>query len=129
VHDRIENWWHDNRDTVILSGDLNLKANDFALNDVYAAAANTPNNPNNRGRYRELDDDDANHCRGYGERSHAGNGGPCGTGGKIDFIFARANRIVGNYRGDTLNIPGDCTGACSDHRAMTGVVDLRIRLD
>jgi endonuclease/exonuclease/phosphatase family metal-dependent hydrolase len=129
VHERIERWWSDKRDTVILSGDLNLNANDPGLNEVYAQAANTPNNPNNHGKYRELDDDDNNHCRGYGERSHAGNGGPCNTGGKIDFIFARANRIAGSYSGDTLDIPGDCTGACSDHRAMTGRADLRIRVE
>ena len=98
---------------------------------MYAPGANTPNNPNNSGDYRELDDDDAQHCRGYGERTTRGlDGGPCGTGGKIDFIFVRANRIVnGDYRADSLDIPDDCTGICSDHRALRGVAKIRYRKD
>lgn len=131
VFDRVEQWWSERRDTVIVSGDLNLTPNDEGLNDVYAAAANTPNNPNNRGAYREVDDDDATHCRGYGERSLPGTaGGPCMTGGKIDFIFARSARIVdGDYAGNTFDIPGDCTGVCSDHRAVFGRLRLRIDRD
>jgi hypothetical protein len=131
VLDRLEGWWMNRRDTVILTGDLNLTANHSGLNTVYSQAANTPNNPGNRGHYRELDDDDPNHCRGYGERSGPNTtGGPCGQGGKIDFIFVRTNRIVnGQYAGDTLNIPTDCSGRCSDHRAVKGRVRLRIRQD
>lgn len=127
---RIEGWWADRRDTVILTGDLNLHPNDPGLNAVYASGANHPrNNPNNHGHYREVDDADPDHCRGYGERSLPGtSGGPCHAGGKIDFIFVRNNRIVdGRYSGDTLNIPSTCGGVCSDHRAVLGRVRVRIR--
>lgn len=131
VLERIEAWWVDKRDTVIIAGDLNLNPNDPGLNAMYAADANTQHNPDNRGKYRELDDDDGDHCRGYGERTLPGtSGGPCGDGGKIDFIFARANRIVsGQYGADALEIPDTCTGACSDHRAIRGWADLRFRVD
>lgn len=130
VRSRIEGWWRDQRDTVILAGDLNIEADDPGLNALYSSDANTTHNPNNTGAYRELDDDDHDHCRGYGERSHAGQGGPCGEGGKIDFIFARNNRIVnGNYAADSLSVPQDCTGACSDHRALRGTAKLRYRID
>ncbi len=128
---QIERWWTRDRDTVILTGDLNIHPNDSGLNSVYSAEANTPNNPNNRGRYREVDDNDPDHCRGYGERSvPSTGGGPCGMGGKIDFIFARENRIVDDrYAGDTFNIPDDCTGVCSDHRPVFGRLRLRVRND
>jgi endonuclease/exonuclease/phosphatase family metal-dependent hydrolase len=130
VRARIERWWHERRDTVIIGGDLNIQPNDPGLNALYSSQASTRNNPGNTGRYRELDDDDRDHCRGYGERTNPGNGGPCGEGGKIDFIFARANRIVnGAYGADALDIPQDCTGACSDHRAIRGWAKLRYRVD
>lgn len=132
VHDRIEGWWRDHGDTVILSGDLNIHPNDPGLDAVYSAGANHPrNNPDNRGRYREADDDDTACCPGYGERTLPGtSGGPCRQGGKIDFIFARENRIDGGrYFGNTLDIPNDCTGVCSDHRAVLGQFRLRIRVD
>lgn len=130
VLDRIEQWWMNRSDTVILSGDLNLNADHPGLDPVYSSAANTRNNGGNRGRYRELDDADPDHCIGYGERSHAGSGGPCGEGGKIDFIFVRENRIVdGNYGADTFDVPTDCTGACSDHRAVFGRVRVRVLSD
>jgi endonuclease/exonuclease/phosphatase family metal-dependent hydrolase len=130
VRERIEGWWMDRRDTVILSGDLNLEPNAPPLNSIYSASANTPNNPSNTGHYREVDDDDPGHCRGYGERSLPGTaGGPCMQGGKIDFILVRENRIVsGDYVGDTFNDPNDCTGVCSDHRAVWGRVHMRIAL-
>lgn len=129
VMDRVEGWWMRDRATVILSGDLNLHANDVGLDAVYASGANTRNNPNNRGAYREVDDDDPDHCRGYGERTLPGTaGGPCREGGKIDFVFVRGNRIVdGNYGGDTFNVPSDCTGRCSDHRPLLGRTRLRVR--
>ena len=128
VLDRLEQWWDDRRDTVILSGDLNLTANDPGLNTLYTAAANTRNNPDNRGRYHELDDADPEHCVGYGERSQPGaTAGPCSQGAKIDFIFVRENRIVDDaYAGDTFDIPTDCTGVCSDHRAVFGRVRVRV---
>jgi len=129
---RIERWWENRGDTVILTGDLNLLPDDVRLNEVYSAAANHPrNNPDNHGRYRELDDADADHCPGYGERSLPGTSrGPCASGAKIDFIFVRQNRIVdGDYSADTLDIPRTCTGACSDHRAVGGRVRVRVRVD
>lgn len=128
---RIEQWWDNRSDTVVIGGDLNLHPNDSALNAMYAAGANTQNNPNNSGAYREVDDDDAQNCRGYGERTvPSTGGGPCGAGGKIDFTFVRANRIVGgDYRGDSLNIPDDCTGVCSDHRPLRGFATVRFRVD
>lgn len=131
VLDQIEQWWDTRRDTVILTGDLNLTPNDPGLNAVYSDAASTRNNPDNRGRYRELDDADPAHCPGYGERSVPNTtGGPCGAGGKIDFLFVRENRIVdGAYTGDTFDIPTDCTGVCSDHRAVWGRVRVRVRAD
>jgi len=128
VIDRLESWWTERRDTVLLTGDLNLTPNDPGLNALYTDAANTRNNPDNRGRYHELDDADPAHCPGYGERSVPNTtGGPCGAGGKIDFIFARENRIVDDaYAGDTFDIPTDCTGVCSDHRAVFGRVRVRV---
>lgn len=131
VRTRIEGWWQNLGDTVILTGDLNLHPNDGGLDALYAPGANHPaNNPTNTGNYRELDDADPAHCPGYGEGTVPGSGGPCGQGGKIDFIFARANRIVGgDYSADTLNIPSTCTGACSDHRAVVGEVKLRVRVE
>ncbi len=130
VKKRIERFWTERKDTVILAGDLNLNADDRGLDILYSENANTRNNGGNRGKYREADDADDNNCRGYGEQSHAGNGGPCGRGGKIDFVFARQNRIVdGDHSGDTLNIPQDCTGVCSDHRAVVGRYTVKIRVD
>lgn len=128
---RLEAWWAQQGDTVFLAGDLNLAANHPGLDPVYSDSVDTPNNRNNTGRYHELDDDDASNCPGYGERSLPGTGGgPCGTGGKIDFIFVRRNRVVaGDYAGDALNIPTDCTGACSDHRPVAGRAQVRIRRD
>ena len=132
VMSRLENWWDNRRDTVILAGDFNLEPNDSAFDEVYASGANHPDhNPANRGAYRELDDGDRGHCLGYGENTgmHRSGGG-CGNGRRIDLIFARANRIVdGRYGSDTVNVPTDCTGACSDHRAVFGWVRLRVRVD
>lgn len=132
VHTRIEGWWTNQEDTVILTGDFNLEPNDGAFNVIYSELANHPtNNPGNRGDYRELDDADAAHCRGYGERSvPRTGGGPCHVGRKIDLMFVRRNRIVdGRYGQDALNIPTDCGGICSDHRPVIGHVRVRVRLD
>jgi endonuclease/exonuclease/phosphatase family metal-dependent hydrolase len=132
VRERLEGWWEDDRDTVILAGDFNLEANDRAFDGWYAAGANHPeHNPGNSGDYRELDDDDAGHCRGYGERSvPRTGGGPCREGRRIDLIFARANRIVdGRYGSDTRDIPRTCGGLCSDHRPVSGWARLRIRIE
>jgi len=131
VLNQLESWWNDRNDTVLLAGDLNLTADSPALDTIYSAAVNTPNNNKNEGQYREIDDADAQHCLGYGEGSLPGTaGGPCKQGGKIDFIFARENCIVnGDYEGDTLGIPTDCTGACSDHRPVIGRVKVRAHRD
>jgi endonuclease/exonuclease/phosphatase family metal-dependent hydrolase len=132
VLDRIERWWENRRDTVILTGDLNLRANDSGLDRIYTEHANHPrNNPGNHGHYHELDDNDADHCRGYGERSVPSfTGGPCGDGGKIDFIFVRRSRIrERDYGADALNIPDTCGGLCSDHRPIRGHVRVRVRED
>ena len=128
---RVENWWENQRDTVILAGDFNLDPYDRAFNAMYASSANHPNNPDNRGHYREVDDADREHCISHGERTSVRpNWGPCHTGRKIDYIFMRENRIVGGrYSGDALNIPTDCTGACSDHRPLISNMRLRIRED
>ena len=132
VHSRAEQWFLERNDTVILTGDFNLMPNDPAFDAVYAEQANHPrNNPGNRGRYHELDDNDADHCMGYGERSHPGTGGPCGEGGKIDFIFVRRSRIVDgrDYNADSLTIPTTCGGSCSDHRPIRGRVRVLVRED
>lgn len=127
---RMERWWSEKGDTVILSGDLNLNADDEGLDALYAPGASSPNNPNNTGKYREWDDKDPV-CKGYGERTLPWTtGGPCGKGRKIDFVFARRNRIVnGNYSADTLNIPSDCGGVCSDHRAIRGRAKLKFLVE
>ena len=73
VHDAIEYWWDERRDTVLLAGDFNLMPNDPAFNAVYSQHANHPtHNPNNHGHYHELDDNDRDHCKGFGERSTPG---------------------------------------------------------
>ncbi|MFO0630431.1 MAG: endonuclease/exonuclease/phosphatase family protein [Polyangiales bacterium] len=64
VFDRLDLGWTERRDTVILTGDLNLHPNDPGLDAVYAEGANTRNNPSNRGAWRELDADDDAQCRG-----------------------------------------------------------------
>lgn len=130
VLNRLERWWTRKGDTVILAGDLNLTADDFGLNKVYAPGASTRNNPANTGKYREWDDKDPV-CKGYGERTLPwATGGPCGKGRKIDFVFARRNRIVDRqYSANTLNIANDCTGKCSDHRAIRGKAKLKFIVD
>lgn len=131
VHHLIEAWWTNRRDTVFLTGDFNLEPNDPAFDAIYAADSSTRHNPNNHGAFEELDDADANSCRGYGERTLPGTaGGPCHEGAKIDFIFARRNRIkADNYGSDALNIPTTCGGACSDHRPLRGRVRAIVRVD
>ena len=128
---KIESWWHNKRDTVIIGGDFNIQSDDHGFNKMYSARANTRNNGSNHGHYREWDDNDPNHCKGYGQRSQPGTTrGPCRQGSKIDFIFARENRIVnGKYGARTLDIPNDCTGVCSDHRAVRGWAKIRFRTD
>ena len=134
--------------TVLIAGDFNAQPSYRRLDGWYSSGLDAPSNRGNVGRYRELDDDDSRHCRGYGEWTAVGAPGtapPCaGTGtsctgaqrdgcGKIDLIFAREDRIVGGYTGDSLDIATTCrevpeqpdvqpAGACSDHRIVTGTV-------
>ena len=134
--------------TVVTAGDFNAQPSYRRLDGWYSSRLDVPANRGNVGRYRELDDDDPRHCRGYGEWTAAGAPGappPCaGTGtsctsaqtdgcGKIDLIFVREDRIVGGYTGDSLDIATTCrevlelpdvhpAGACSDHRIVTGTV-------
>jgi endonuclease/exonuclease/phosphatase family metal-dependent hydrolase len=137
--------------TVVIAGDFNAQPNYRRLDGWYRRGLDAPANRGNDGSYRELDDDDSTHCRGYGEWTAAGTPGaapPCAgtdTGctaaqsdgcGKIDLIFVREDRIVGGYTGDSLAIAASCrtiperpavhlAGACSDHRIVTGTVTVR----
>lgn len=132
VRDELEQAWSEHRDTVVIAGDFNLVPSDRAFDAIYSADANhRAHNPNNRGHYRELDDNDAAHCRGYGERSTPNlDGGPCGDGLRIDMIFARQNRIHDlSYGADTLNVPTSCGGACSDHRPVRGRLRAFVRVE
>jgi endonuclease/exonuclease/phosphatase family metal-dependent hydrolase len=132
VFDQLERWWSERRDTILIAGDFNLRPDDPGLNAVYSQHANHAlHNPNNHGSYRELDDNDPDHCKGYGERSTPNHGGgPCGNGGRIDMIFARQNRVHElRYGSDAMNIPATCDGACSDHRPVRGHVRAIVRVD
>lgn len=129
VRERLEDY-HGKGDTVIVAGDFNMQPNWGRMDDFYSAGVNTPNNDRNTGHYRELDDNDPANCAGYGESTVSkldpGNAGPCGTGEKIDFIFAREDRIAGPYSADSL-APESCGGAlCSDHRVLIGSVTVSV---
>ena len=98
------------------------------MNRIYSSMLDTRVNGDNVGRYRELDDRDPV-CLGHGERTTPRtDGGACGEGPKIDYVFVRQNRVVGDYSADALNIPESCGGACSDHRPLAGTVTLRVRV-
>lgn len=115
--------------TVILAGDLNNQPDYARLDKWYSSSLNTPYNSANYGSYRELDDTDTR-CAGYGEVTvdNGDNGGPCGLGRKIDFIFVRENRLVGSYPGDSLPISTVCDGYCSDHRIVIGAATVDVNL-
>ncbi|MFI6877294.1 endonuclease/exonuclease/phosphatase family protein [Streptomyces sp. NPDC050400] len=108
-------------DTVILAGDFNAQPTYDRLRPFLTRHG---------GHYRELDDSDPDHCPGYGEWTAddvPGTAPPCGDKGKIDMIFVREDAIAGPYSADALPIPRSCAGvpACSDHRILTGEVELR----
>lgn len=128
VLDQIETYWAGG-DTVLIAGDFNAQPDYARLDRFYAPSLDTPNNRDNRGHYRELDDDDRDHCRGYGEVTVDGppTGGPCGEGSKIDLIFVREDRLAGPYSADSLAIASSCGGPCSDHRILTGEVTVHVR--
>ncbi|MDG4794868.1 endonuclease/exonuclease/phosphatase family protein [Micromonospora sp. WMMD1082] len=118
--------FHGNGDTVIVAGDFNAQPNYGRLDGWYSASLNHPNNTNNRGAYRELDDTEST-CYGYGEKTQeSGDLGPCGQVKKVDLIFVRESRIVGSYSGDSLAIATNCGGLCSDHRILVGTVTVSI---
>lgn len=132
VRETLEAFWRDRRDTVVIAGDFNIMPNHRGLNGWYSEAADHPrHNADNRGHYRELDDNDAGHCLGFGERSTPNlDGGPCEAGNRIDLIFARENRLRGdNYGADVMNIPTTCGGACSDHRPVRGRLRAIVRVE
>ncbi|WP_221762673.1 endonuclease/exonuclease/phosphatase family protein [Nonomuraea sp. WAC 01424] len=122
--------YHAAGDTVVVAGDFNLTPDAARLNGYYSPTVNTANNRGNTGKYHELDDADPGNCPGYGELtvSTPDGKGPCGSGTKLDLIFAREDRIVGAYSADSLAPPATCTGnpggLCSDHRVVVGTVTL-----
>ncbi len=152
VLDRLEAY-HAAGDTVVIAGDFNAQPHYHRLDGWYASRPGTAGSEGNRGSYRELDDSDGGHCFGYGEWTATGPpgavpacasgvGAPCTAGSddgcaKIDLVFVRQDRIVGAYDADALDIPHSCpgvpsspsrpAGACSDHRALTGTVTVRVQ--
>ncbi|MGW2843078.1 endonuclease/exonuclease/phosphatase family protein [Streptomyces sp. NPDC001493] len=117
--------YHSAGETVLISGDFNAQPHYGRLNPFYAPSLDVPNNGNNTGAYRELDDNDAGNCLGYGEWTADGTPGaapPCGGNAKIDLIFVRESALAGSYSEDSLAISTSCTGvaACSDHRIVVG---------
>jgi endonuclease/exonuclease/phosphatase family metal-dependent hydrolase len=138
--------------TVVIAGDFNAQPSYRRLDNWYSSGLDVPANQDNAGSYRELDDNDSAHCRGFGEWTAAGPPGalpPCAGSestctvaaadgcGKIDLIFVREDRIVGDYTSDSLAISSSCdrardrdrdrseeysAGSCSDHRIVTGTV-------
>ncbi|MGW2278105.1 endonuclease/exonuclease/phosphatase family protein [Streptomyces sp. NPDC001770] len=119
--------YHAAGETVLIAGDFNAQPSYGRLNSFYAPSLDVPNNGNNTGAYRELDDNDTGNCLGYGEWTAEGTPGsapPCGGNAKLDLIFVRESTLAGSYSGDSLGISTSCTGvaACSDHRITIGTV-------
>jgi endonuclease/exonuclease/phosphatase family metal-dependent hydrolase len=127
VNDRVDEF-HADGGTAVIAGDFNAQPNYGRINGWYSSTLDTPNNRNNTGNYRELDDNDAGNCIGYGENTvaEADPPGPCGPGKKIDLIFAHDDRITGGYSGDSLSISQSCGGPCSDHRIVIGTVTVLV---
>ncbi|MEU4624734.1 endonuclease/exonuclease/phosphatase family protein [Actinoplanes sp. NPDC023801] len=126
-------------DTAVIAGDFNAQPHYGRLNNWYSPTLNVAGNSGNTGAYRELDDNDAGNCLGYGEWSATGTPGatpPCGGLAKIDLIFARQNRLAGSYNSDSLSISTGCSGipatsayaagSCSDHRIVIGTATVSI---
>ncbi|MEV4112448.1 endonuclease/exonuclease/phosphatase family protein [Nonomuraea sp. NPDC049695] len=124
-------------DTVVIAGDFNARPHLRRLNDWYSPSVNGPNNGNNTGEYRELDDLDPV-CPGVGETTvleTSGDGDPippeepCNQRPKIDLIFVRESLIAGPYSGDALGQGTGCGGGpCSDHRVTIGTVPVRVKV-
>ncbi|MFI6898719.1 endonuclease/exonuclease/phosphatase family protein [Streptomyces sp. NPDC050256] len=126
VRQKLEGY-HTAGETVLIAGDFNAQPHYGRLNSFYAPSLDVPNNSNNTGAYRELDDNDTGNCLGYGEWTADGTPDatpPCGGKAKIDLIFARESALAGPYSEDSLAISTSCTGvpACSDHRIVIGTV-------
>ncbi|TWD81531.1 endonuclease/exonuclease/phosphatase family protein [Kribbella amoyensis] len=110
--------------TTVIAGDFNAQPSYGRLNTWYDAALSTPDNPDNTGNYRELDDTDPR-CPGYGEATTENNIlGKCGQASKIDLIFIRKNKLTPGYTSDALAISQACDGPCSDHRITTGTASI-----
>lgn len=119
--------YHATGETVLTAGDFNAQPHYGRLNSYYAPSLDVPNNGDNTGAYRELDDNDTGNCLGYGEWTANGTPGatpPCGGNAKLDLIFARESALAGPYSEDSLAISTSCSGvvACSDHRIVVGTV-------
>jgi endonuclease/exonuclease/phosphatase family metal-dependent hydrolase len=105
--------WEDAGETVLVAGDFNSEPGGEQLAPWSA-------------RHRELDGLSAA-CPGYGDATtYRTEGGACGTGPRIDLIFATADKIVGSYYADSLGVVTTCGGPCSDHRIVHGRVTVRI---
>ncbi|MFJ3540265.1 endonuclease/exonuclease/phosphatase family protein [Streptomyces sp. NPDC090109] len=130
--------WVSQGQTVMIAGDFNAQPHYPALNTYYSASLNVPEvNDSNRGSFRELDDNDSDNCLGYGEwtanDSRATIPVKCGKGmAKIDLIFVSEASLLspGSYSADSLAIAANCkkgtaTINCSDHRILTGTVNLK----
>ncbi len=127
-------------ETVVLAGDLNAQPHYGRLDGWYDRSVSEPANGGNSGHYRELDDTDPG-CPGYGQSTALGPPGaapPCGAGAKVDHVFVREDRIVGQYGADALEIPHRCPGVtespgvhgpgvCSDHHVLVGTVTVEVR--
>ncbi|MEU9298078.1 endonuclease/exonuclease/phosphatase family protein [Streptomyces sp. NPDC048266] len=132
--------WVGQGQTVMIAGDFNAQPHYSSLNTYYSASLNVPDlNDSNSGSFRELDDNDSSNCLGYGEwtadnpDAHAPLA--CGSGmTKIDLIFVSEASLLGpgSYSADSLAIAENCqrqgetfTIKCSDHRILTGTVNLK----
>ncbi|MFD4247609.1 endonuclease/exonuclease/phosphatase family protein [Streptomyces sp. NPDC058525] len=125
--------WVDQGQTVMIAGDFNAQPNYHSLDTYYSASLNVKDlNDSNRGSFRELDDNDTANCLGYGEwtADNEEELAPtvCGGMRKIDLIFVSETSLVGpgSYGADSLAIATNCTtGKCSDHRILTGTVNVK----
>ncbi|WUN23379.1 helix-turn-helix domain-containing protein [Streptomyces sp. NBC_00316] len=126
VRQKLEDY-HTAGETVLIAGDFNAQPHYGRLNSFYAPSLDVPNNGNNTGAYRELDDNDTGNCLGYGKWTADGTPGaapPCGGNTKTDLISVRESALAGPYSEDSLAISTSCTGVatCSDHRIVVGTV-------
>jgi hypothetical protein len=108
--------------TAIIAGDFNVQPHSPLLDSWYSPEVDTPQNGNNTGAYRELDDRDPI-CLGWGEQTTESTPGvgACGQAGKVDLVFVAADRLTG-YTMDSLPIGHVCGAnrnlACSNHRIV-----------